>query len=87
MLKIQISPPPTSGLRIQSTAPAIRADPLRFEQQAACQPTNHPAALMRGEHEVESLGLSGSALSAAVSHLGQDATTPAETMTRGSLMV
>lgn len=65
----------------------IRAIPVGFERQAACQPTNHPAALMRGEHEVESLSLSGSALSAAVSHLGHEAMAPAETMTRASLMV
>ncbi|MED6257972.1 hypothetical protein ATANTOWER_001237, partial [Ataeniobius toweri] len=42
---------------------------------------------MRGEHEVELLGLSGSALSAAVSHLRHTATAPTETMTRASLMV
>ncbi|KAK5852779.1 hypothetical protein PBY51_006620 [Eleginops maclovinus] len=42
---------------------------------------------MRGEHGVDLLSLSGSALSAAVSHLGQDATAPAETMTRAGLMV
>ncbi|KAK5903350.1 hypothetical protein CgunFtcFv8_007139 [Champsocephalus gunnari] len=42
---------------------------------------------MRGEHGVELLSLSGSALSAAVNHLGQEATAPAETMTRAGLMV
>ena len=40
---------------------------------------------MRGEHWVKLLSLSGSALSAAVSHLGQEATAPAETMTRAGL--
>lgn len=76
-----------AGQHIQASDLVSQALHEWFEWQAMCQPTNRPAALMRGEHEVEQLGLSGSALSAAVSHLRHEAMTPVETMTHTSLMV
>lgn len=42
---------------------------------------------MRGDRQVELLRLSGSALSAAVSHLGREATALAETVTRAGPVV
>lgn len=44
-----------------------------LSDRQCAKPTNQPAALMRGEHEVEALRLGGPALFAAVSHLGREA--------------
>lgn len=76
-----------AGQQIRSCDSVSQAIHEWSEWQTMCQPTNHPAALMRGEHEGELLSPSGSTLSAAVSHLRHGATTPAETMTCASLMV